>query len=108
MSLDSLKPLLSTSRQGYWHFEVSHKTVVERGYECARCHSADLPFAPVTTRDTRAAERADDGLHQLPRQVMRAFGSGLSALGQSLVSCLWSLVLGREFVLGTREFGICL
>jgi predicted oxidoreductase len=56
MSLDSLKPLLSTSRQGYWHFEVSHKTVVERGYECARCHSAELPFAPVTTRAQRNAQ----------------------------------------------------
>jgi hypothetical protein len=51
-----LQPLLAKSRDGYWHFEVSHKTVVERKYACTLCHSAQLPFAPITTRAQREAQ----------------------------------------------------
>lgn len=56
LTAEFLKPLLATSRDGYWHFEMVHKTVVERRYECTRCHSAELPFAPVVTRPQRAAQ----------------------------------------------------
>jgi hypothetical protein len=56
LTADFLKPLLATSRDGYWHFEMVHRTVVERRYECARCHSPELPFAPVVTRPQRAAQ----------------------------------------------------
>jgi predicted oxidoreductase len=56
LTAESLTPMLSTSRDGYWHFEMVHKTVVERRYECARCHSPELPFAPVATRQQRAAQ----------------------------------------------------
>jgi predicted oxidoreductase len=51
-----LQPLLASPRQGYWHFEVSHKTVAERKYACTLCHTRELPFAPVTTRMQRNAQ----------------------------------------------------
>ena len=53
---EMLKPLLAKSRDGYWHFEKVHQTVVERRYECTMCHSETLPFAPVATRQQRAAQ----------------------------------------------------
>ena len=56
LTAEFLKPLLSSSRDGYWHFEMVHRTVVERRYECSRCHSPELPFAPVVTRQQRAAQ----------------------------------------------------
>jgi succinate dehydrogenase/fumarate reductase flavoprotein subunit len=54
----TLGTLLAKPRDGFWHFEVSHKTVVERKYECTLCHTAQLPFAPVTTRVQREAQTA--------------------------------------------------
>ncbi len=51
-----LQPLLAKPRDGFWHFEVSHKTVVERKYECTLCHTAQLPFAPITTTTQRDAQ----------------------------------------------------
>jgi len=56
LTADLLKPLLARSRDGYWHFEMVHKTVVERRYECTLCHSAELPPAPLTTRRQRDAQ----------------------------------------------------
>jgi predicted oxidoreductase len=56
LSAETLKPLLSSSRNGYWHFEMVHKTVVEREYACTRCHSAVVPPAPLVTRAQRAAQ----------------------------------------------------
>jgi hypothetical protein len=56
LTAEFLKPLLARPRDGYWHFEMVHKTVVERRYECGRCHSAQLPFASVVTRQQRAAQ----------------------------------------------------
>jgi predicted oxidoreductase len=53
-----LQPLLAKPRDGFWHFEVSHKTVVERKYACTLCHMPALPFAPVTTRTQREAQTA--------------------------------------------------
>ena len=46
----ALEALLAVPRDGYWHFQVSHGLVLERGYACTRCHSAELPFAAVTDR----------------------------------------------------------
>jgi hypothetical protein len=51
-----LAPLLAKPRDGFWHFEVSHKTVVERKYACTMCHTSELPFAPITTRAQRDAQ----------------------------------------------------
>jgi predicted CXXCH cytochrome family protein len=56
LSAADLEPLLSTPRNGYWHFERVHKTVVEREYACTRCHSAALPPAPLVTREQRSAQ----------------------------------------------------
>jgi predicted CXXCH cytochrome family protein len=56
LTAEYLKPLLSSPRAGFWHFEQVHKTVVERGYECTRCHSPQLPFAPLSTRQQRVAQ----------------------------------------------------
>ena len=53
LTSEDLKALLSIQRDGYWHFQVSHQLVVERNYDCASCHSAQLPFAPVIDRESR-------------------------------------------------------
>ncbi len=51
-----LASLLAESRDGYWHFQVSHHLVLERGYDCASCHSAQLPFSPLTDRQSLLAQ----------------------------------------------------
>jgi predicted oxidoreductase len=51
-----LRALLTTERDGYWHFQMSHAMVLERGYECARCHSAQVPFAAVNNRASKLAQ----------------------------------------------------
>ena len=51
-----LESLLAESRDGYWHFQVSHHLVIERGYACARCHSAQLPFSPLYDRESMLAQ----------------------------------------------------
>jgi succinate dehydrogenase/fumarate reductase flavoprotein subunit len=53
---DDLKVLVSTSRNGYWHFQVSHGLVLERGYSCDTCHSASLPFAAPGDRAGSVAQ----------------------------------------------------
>jgi succinate dehydrogenase/fumarate reductase flavoprotein subunit len=56
MTAEALTPLLARARDGYWHFEKVHTTVVERRYACTMCHTAQLPFAPVVTRQQRDAQ----------------------------------------------------
>lgn len=58
LTADDLRALLATSRDGYWHFQKAHGIVLERGYECSRCHSAALPFRFVNNRETRLAQTA--------------------------------------------------
>jgi hypothetical protein len=53
MTAENLKEILGVSRAGYWHFQVSHELVLERAYECSRCHSAQLPFSTVSDRASR-------------------------------------------------------
>jgi len=53
MTAQTLNAILSVSRTGYWHFQVSHELVLERAYECSRCHSAQLPFSIVSNRASR-------------------------------------------------------
>ncbi len=36
--------------EGYWHFDVSHKLVSERGYSCDKCHSETNPMQPAASR----------------------------------------------------------
>jgi predicted oxidoreductase len=35
---------------GYWHFDVAHQLVSERGYSCTQCHSDTNPMEPATSR----------------------------------------------------------
>jgi len=51
-----LQALLTQSRDGYWHFQMSHNMVLERGYDCAMCHSAQVPFAAVANRESKRAQ----------------------------------------------------
>jgi succinate dehydrogenase/fumarate reductase flavoprotein subunit len=36
--------------EGYWHFDVAHKLVSERGYSCTKCHSDTNPMQPASER----------------------------------------------------------
>jgi predicted oxidoreductase len=56
LTTDDLQGLLASPREGYWHFETSHRLVRERGYECAMCHSADVPFFAVANRASKRAQ----------------------------------------------------
>ncbi len=47
IGLDVLQAMIDTRRPGYWHFEVSHALVLERAYECSRCHDADSTMTPA-------------------------------------------------------------
>lgn len=58
MTTTDLEVALSQSRDGYWHFQVSHQLVLERGYACTGCHSADLPFAAIGDRESRLIQSA--------------------------------------------------
>ena len=51
-----LEILLAASRDGYWHFELSHALVLERDYDCALCHSAEVPFSPSNSRQGLLAQ----------------------------------------------------
>ena len=55
-TVDSLTPLLAKKRDGYWHFEMAHGIVRERGYACTRCHSTDVPFSLPATTPQRVAQ----------------------------------------------------
>ncbi len=55
MTAADAEALVALGRDGYWHFEASHRLVTERGYRCGRCHSAGLPYAPP--HDRQAALR---------------------------------------------------
>lgn len=56
LTANDLRALLSTERDGYWHFQMSHDMVLERGYECTMCHSAQVPFAAVNNRRSKLAQ----------------------------------------------------
>ena len=42
MTAETLRPMLSRPRDGYWHFEKVHGIVLEREYTCTRCHVQPL------------------------------------------------------------------
>lgn len=56
LTSDDLKSLLATPREGYWHFQISHELALERGYDCALCHSAQVPFVAVNNRESKLAQ----------------------------------------------------
>jgi predicted oxidoreductase len=49
LSAAELAIMLEQNRPGYWHFETSHRLVLERDYDCAECHSAEWPTGPAIT-----------------------------------------------------------
>jgi uncharacterized protein len=50
----NLGALVSTPRAGYWHFERSHRLVIENKLECAQCHGGMSPtFDPQRHRIDR-------------------------------------------------------
>jgi len=56
LTADDLRSLLAGSRDGYWHFQLSHEMVLARDYECTACHSAQFPFFPVNNRESKLAQ----------------------------------------------------
>ena len=56
LTAESLRALLATERDGYWHFQISHELVLERGYDCTMCHSAQVPFAALDNREHKIAQ----------------------------------------------------
>ncbi len=48
--------LVAASRKGYWHFEQVHRVVLDRGWDCAACHTEMLTFVPARHK-TNAVEQ---------------------------------------------------
>lgn len=48
-----LTTLIEDHREGYWHFEQSHRVVLERDYGCDRCHSMSWPTGAALARTAR-------------------------------------------------------
>jgi uncharacterized protein len=67
MTAAQLEELLKTSRDGYWHFEQVHRSVLRREWPCNECHSALVPQAPAHDAATlRALSDTCDHCHQAP------------------------------------------
>ena len=64
---DDVRAMLGVKRDGYWHFERVHTLVLERGYDCSQCHSADVPFyAPASRADRAVQTQVCDACHLAP------------------------------------------
>lgn len=62
-----LQELLRTPREGYWHFEQVHQSVLRREWPCNECHSALIPQAPARDVATmRALTETCDHCHTAP------------------------------------------
>jgi succinate dehydrogenase/fumarate reductase flavoprotein subunit len=67
MSAIQLAELVKTSRDGYWHFEQVHRSVLRRELPCNECHSALVPQAPARDAATlRALSDTCDHCHTAP------------------------------------------
>jgi succinate dehydrogenase/fumarate reductase flavoprotein subunit len=67
MTAAQLEQLLQTSRDGYWHFEQVHRSVLRREWPCNECHSALVPQAPARDAATlRALSETCDHCHTAP------------------------------------------
>jgi predicted oxidoreductase len=51
-----IEKLVTERRPGYWHFEKLHSVVLERNYECGRCHAEMAPFRAGQHRVNRIAQ----------------------------------------------------
>jgi len=64
---DDVRAMLAVTRDGYWHFERVHNLVLERGYECSQCHSANVPFyAPASRADRAVQTQVCNACHLAP------------------------------------------
>ena len=45
-----LAALVELARPGYWHFELSHRSILQNGRQCSQCHGGLLPFDDQTHR----------------------------------------------------------
>lgn len=67
MTAAQLEQLLRTPRDGYWHFEQVHKSVLKREFPCNECHSALIPQAPaLDAASMRALTETCDHCHTAP------------------------------------------
>lgn len=67
MTAAQLEALLSSPRDGYWHFEQVHKSVLRRELPCNECHSALIPQAPARdAASMRALTETCDHCHTAP------------------------------------------
>lgn len=67
MTAVQLAELLKTSRDGYWHFEQVHRSVLRREWPCNECHSALVPQVPARDAATlRALSDTCDHCHEAP------------------------------------------
>ena len=67
MNAAQLQELVKTSRDGYWHFEQVHRSVLRRELPCNECHSALAPQAPARDVATmRALTEVCDQCHMAP------------------------------------------
>ena len=48
MNAETLRPMVSRPRDGYWHFEKVHGIVLDRNYTCTQCH-VQQPLLDVCT-----------------------------------------------------------
>jgi len=53
---NSLAMLVGNHREGYWHFERSHRVVLDRDYACTRCHTESWPTGPAIGQTARLAQ----------------------------------------------------
>ena len=53
---DALPGLLDAQRPGYWHFEVAHRIVQERGLDCTACHTPAWPTQAAASADQRQVQ----------------------------------------------------
>jgi succinate dehydrogenase/fumarate reductase flavoprotein subunit len=64
---EDVRAMLAQTRDGYWHFERVHNLVLERGYACAQCHSARVPFYSAVSRADKAVQtQVCDACHLAP------------------------------------------
>lgn len=67
MTAAQLAELVKTSRDGYWHFEQVHRSVLRRELPCNECHSALVPQMPARDAATlRALSDTCDHCHEAP------------------------------------------
>ena len=49
-SCHDLSELIELGRSGYWHFELSHRAILEENRQCSQCHGQLVPFAQDSHR----------------------------------------------------------